>query len=73
MEAHFGRIQEVCAILGPDVQAYLGGSYRRGSDFSTDIDIVVCYPDMEPYGRLRNITDRLYQLYPGYIVDVIKV
>ncbi|KAI0593896.1 hypothetical protein F4775DRAFT_469221 [Biscogniauxia sp. FL1348] len=44
VEALGGFVQKAAAIIDPEVELIIGGSYRRGSDSSHDIDIIMTKP-----------------------------
>ncbi|KAI1490664.1 hypothetical protein F5X96DRAFT_522384 [Biscogniauxia mediterranea] len=44
VEALGGYVKKAAAIIDPEVELIIGGSYRRGSDSSNDIDIIMTKP-----------------------------
>ncbi|CAG9970945.1 unnamed protein product [Clonostachys byssicola] len=54
-------VKKTAATIDPDVELIIGGSYRRGSDKSGDIDFIVTKPDTESSLELRPFLDKLVQ------------
>jgi DNA polymerase IV len=54
-------VKKTAATIDRDVELIIGGSYRRGSDKSGDIDFIVTKPGTESSLELRPFLDRLVQ------------
>ncbi|VUC36077.1 unnamed protein product [Clonostachys rosea] len=54
-------VKKAAATIDPDVELIIGGSYRRGSDKSGDIDFIVTKPETESSLELRPFLDKLVQ------------
>ncbi|CAH0049845.1 unnamed protein product [Clonostachys solani] len=54
-------VKKTAATIDRDVELIIGGSYRRGSDKSGDIDFIVTKPGTESSLELRPFLDKLVQ------------
>ncbi|KAI5926792.1 hypothetical protein F4810DRAFT_488278 [Camillea tinctor] len=59
VEALGNHVKEAAAFIDPEVEVIIGGSYRRGSDSSHDIDIIMTKPGTSSTQDLALFFDRL--------------
>lgn len=57
---HGDYVKHLLCNIDPDVEATIGGSYRRGSETSADIDFIVTKPN-EGITGLHDIIERLWE------------
>jgi len=68
-------VKKAAAIIDPDVEATIGGSYRRGAESSGDIDFLISKPGSTSCAGLLSFLDDLVQnlTNSGFLVAALAV
>ena len=66
-------LQKTLHKYDPNLIGVLCGSYRRGKDFSSDMDILITHSDLKNKNDCKKYADIVVMLLKNYLLDILTV